>query len=297
MDELKKVLVATDGSERARVALDLVAAMRLEPGTAVEILDVYEPLMLGIEIPPETLVALERDTTAGIAADLEKAKARLASPSRCVETVMRRGRAPSEVVRESEATKSDLIVLGSRGRGPIATMLLGSVAAEVVDRAHCPVLVARRDTLERILVADDGSAASASAVKIAAQWSIFKGKSARAVSVAPVYAFTGSGPVRHEDAKQSYAEGVDALRGIHGLIANDAARTLSEAGVPAEPQTRFGDPAQEIIDAAIETEADLIVMGSRGQTGLERLVIGSVARNVLTHAPMSVLIVHRRPRF
>ena len=62
---------------------------------------------------------------------------------------------------------------------------------------------------------------------------------------------------------------------------------------------RFGDPADQIIRGAIEHDADLIVMGSRGQGGLERLLTGSVARNVLTHAPMSVLIVRRqvaRPR-
>ncbi len=294
MDELKKVLVATDGSERARVALDLVNAMRLGAGAAVEIVCVYEPLMPGTEIPPETLAALERDTTAQIDADLRDAKERLATRPLGVETVMRRGRAPSEIVREAEAMGSDLIVVGSRGRGPIATMLLGSVAAEVVDRAPCPVLVARRPTLSRIVVADDGSTASALAVKAASAWPIFKGLPARVVSVAPVQAFTGFGPVRHEDAEQSYAQGVAALRGIHGLIAQDVAKQLTDAGVPAEPEARFGDPAQEIIDGAIEGEADLIVMGSRGQTGFERFVMGSVARNVLTHAPMSVLIVHRR---
>jgi len=211
-----------------------------------------------------------------------------------VDTARRRGRPASEIVPEAERIGCDLIITGSRGRGPLATMLLGSVAAEVVDRAPCPVLVARLPLMRRILLADDGSSPSAAAVKVAATWPIFKGVPATAVSVAPVYAITGAGPIKHEDAKQSYAEGVDALRGIHGLIADDAAKTLTDAGVSAEPETRFGDPAEEIIGAAFEHEADLIVMGSRGQTGFERLVMGSVARNVLTHAPQSVLIVHPR---
>lgn len=294
MDELKKILVATDGSAHARVGLDLVKAMHLGAGTSVEIVSVYEPLMPGTEIPSEMLAALERDTTAQIDAELKAAEELVASPSLGVETVMRRGRAASEIVREAEVMGSDLIVIGSRGRGPIATMLLGSVAAEVVDRAPCPVLVARRPTIARILVADDGSAASALAVTAASSWPIFTALPARVVSVAPVRAFTGFGPVRHEDAEQSYAQGVAALRGVHGLIAQDSAKELTDAGVVAEPATRFGDPAQEIIDGAIESEADLIVMGSRGQTGFERLVMGSVARNVLTHAPMSVLIVRQR---
>jgi nucleotide-binding universal stress UspA family protein len=46
------------------------------------------------------------------------------------------------------------------------------------------------------------------------------------------------------------------------------------------------------VHAARERQADLVVVGSRGLTGLPRLVLGSVARNVLYHAPCSVLIVH-----
>ena len=48
------------------------------------------------------------------------------------------------------------------------------------------------------------------------------------------------------------------------------------------------NPAHEIIRAATDWEADLIVMGTRGRTGLERLLLGSVARKVLQHAPCSV---------
>ena len=289
MDTLNKVLIATDGSEKARIAIDLAASLAWAEGTSIEVLEVQEPLMPGIEVPPESLAALERDAREQIAEDLAQAKARLHGP---VDTASRRGRAASEIVHEAERTGSDLIVMGSRGRGQLTTMLLGSVAAEVVDRAPCPVLIARLPVARKILVADDGSRAAAAAVDVAATWPIFRGLPAVALSVAPVYAITGSGPIRHEDAQQSYAEGVDALRGIHGLIAEDAAKRLTDAGLRAEPGVRFGDPAGEIIGAAFEHEADLIVMGSRGQTGFERLVLGSVARNVLTHAPQSVLIVH-----
>ena len=55
--------------------------------------------------------------------------------------------------------------------------------------------------------------------------------------------------------------------------------------------TGSGDPAHEIIEAARDVGCSLIVMGSRGLTGLDRLLTGSVARNVLLHSPTSVLIV------
>ncbi len=56
-----------------------------------------------------------------------------------------------------------------------------------------------------------------------------------------------------------------------------------------------GDPAAEIVRFATERLTGTIVMGTRGHTGLARLLLGSVARNVLVHAPCSVLIA-RRPR-
>jgi nucleotide-binding universal stress UspA family protein len=58
---------------------------------------------------------------------------------------------------------------------------------------------------------------------------------------------------------------------------------------------REGDAAAEAIAVAEERGADLIVLGSRGRTGLTRLVLGSVARNVLSGSTASVLVVHKRP--
>lgn len=289
---LDRVLLATDGSPQADVAVDLVRSISWPSGVTVEVLSVYEPFAAGMELPPDALIALDREMREEIDTDLARTRARVAHGDRAIDTAMRRGRSATEIVAEADRVRSDLIVVGSRGRGPLATMLLGSVAAEVVDHAHSPVLVARTTKLTRLVVADDGSTEAARGVKLVGAWPIFRGIPTRVVSVAPVYAVTGYGPIRHPDAKQSYAEGVDALRGLHGFIAEDAAERLSKAGVPATSDTRFGDPANEIITAALEHDADLIVMGCRGRTGLERVMLGSVARNVLTHAPVSVLIVH-----
>jgi nucleotide-binding universal stress UspA family protein len=70
-----------------------------------------------------------------------------------------------------------------------------------------------------------------------------------------------------------------------------AAARLREAGFVTTGLLREGSAAHEIVAVAREREAGLIVLGSRGQTGLRRLILGSVARNVLLHAPCSVLVV------
>jgi nucleotide-binding universal stress UspA family protein len=71
-----------------------------------------------------------------------------------------------------------------------------------------------------------------------------------------------------------------------------AADALARTGHDVRWSVSHGGPAHEILVAAQAFESELVVMGSRGLTGLSRLVLGSVARNVLLHAHTSVLIVH-----
>jgi len=290
MNELKTVLVASDGSARASVAVRLAGSIDWSVETCLEVLEVLVPAYQATDLAAESRSILESDERERIDADLALARSRLVRAVPQTETAMRRGRPATEIIDEAERIGADLIIAGSRGYGPLATMVLGSTVAEVVDHAPCPVLVARLPQMRRFLVADDGSASAALALKAVSLWPIFEGIPAHVVSVAPVPAYTGVGPTIHEGAKRAYAENVDALRFSHEAIASAAAAALRHAGFTADHEVRCGDPAHEIVRAAFEAQADIIVMGSRGQTGLERLVLGSVARNVLTHAPMSVLI-------
>jgi nucleotide-binding universal stress UspA family protein len=83
------------------------------------------------------------------------------------------------------------------------------------------------------------------------------------------------------------------LRERHAQAAAAMATRLSEIGISAGPKVRSGDAANEIIAAAAETHADLVITGSRCLHGLDRWLLGSVARNVLLHTAASVLIVRQ----
>ena len=72
------------------------------------------------------------------------------------------------------------------------------------------------------------------------------------------------------------------------------AETLQAAGLNVETAVREGDPRSVIVDQAEEWSADLIVMGSQGYTGLKRLLLGSVAQHVVSHAPCSVEVVRNK---
>jgi nucleotide-binding universal stress UspA family protein len=84
---------------------------------------------------------------------------------------------------------------------------------------------------------------------------------------------------------------VEELTKLHQQVASRAAARLAAAGLQAESRVPQGDPRALLIELAKQEQADLIVVGSHGRTGLEKLVMGSVATHVVTHAPCSVLVV------
>jgi nucleotide-binding universal stress UspA family protein len=81
------------------------------------------------------------------------------------------------------------------------------------------------------------------------------------------------------------------LRGVAADVLARDERRFVEAGFEVEKHAREGDPAHTIIDVATEKDADLIVVGARGLTGVRRFMLGSVSSKLSHHAPRSLLIV------
>lgn len=77
-------------------------------------------------------------------------------------------------------------------------------------------------------------------------------------------------------------------------LTHDIAKTLT--AVPTETSVREGDPRSAIADEATDWQADLIVVGSHGRTGMKRWLLGSVASAVVAHAPCSVEVVRKQDR-
>jgi len=77
-------------------------------------------------------------------------------------------------------------------------------------------------------------------------------------------------------------------------LTDEVAETVRASGFTVETAVRHGDPRSVIIDEATEWRADLIVVGSHGYTGIKRLLLGSVANSVVSHAPCSVEVVRQK---
>ena len=92
----------------------------------------------------------------------------------------------------------------------------------------------------------------------------------------------------------AYQQVVEDQMRYHEEVAARAELALRETGLRTQSRVLQGDPREVLIDVAHRENADLIVVGSHGRTGLSKLLVGSVATHVVTHAPCSVLVVRRK---
>lgn len=144
----------------------------------------------------------------------------------------------------------------------------------------------------KILLAIDGSEYSAEAAKAVATRPWPEGTQVRVLtaveSVVPPAAgiwYDAGGSL--EGVRQEMTAQAEQL-------AAGVAETLRAGGLTAETAVRHGEPRSVIVDEAKEWDADLIVVGSYGYTGLKRWLLGSVAQSVVSHAPCSVEVVRRK---
>jgi nucleotide-binding universal stress UspA family protein len=293
-----RVLLATDGSESSDRARDLIAGLSWPQGTIVRAVIAVETHLEMLGAPfamasGASVDELDQELFRHAELTLDAVEQRLTPLGLKVERVIAHDRAANAIVEEAHDWKASLVILGSRGHSPLTTAVLGSTSAEVVDHAPCPVLVAREGAIGEIGLAYDGSAGSTLAAGVLTEWPIFRALPVTVVTV------TGSGMLWHSSVAGSLfdpasvvtAHDVDvALQGAAELAESVAVR-LRQDGLRAVSEVREGDAAAELVNFSHGKRHPLLIMGSRGHTGIARLLLGGVARNVLNHAAASVLIV------
>ncbi len=92
-----------------------------------------------------------------------------------------------------------------------------------------------------------------------------------------------------DDTNVSYMSEIDKKEAEE--ILNRAEKILEEQGIKPKTAIRMGEPANEILEFAKESNVDYIVMGSRGLSGIKKFLMGSVSTRVMEHSHCSVLIV------
>jgi nucleotide-binding universal stress UspA family protein len=288
------VVLATDGSDNARVATEWLIGFPLPPATKVLVLAVVAapPAAIDVAIPPEL------DDAAHAAARQAADAAAELSIRRWHETTVRvlEGDPRETIPRIASDWGADLVVVGARGLGAMKRFFLGSVSTAVVHQATCAVLVVkpRPRGLSNALVAVDGSGDSLAAARFFAGLPLDPALGVRLLGVVERPYAPRTAPRRISGIVAAAIEQIVIERRAELERALATIRPEFEMKVPkVETSVALGAPADEIIAAA--RGADLVVLGARGLGTIERLLIGSVSERVLHHAPCSVLIVKGRP--
>jgi nucleotide-binding universal stress UspA family protein len=206
------------------------------------------------------------------------------------EMVVHKGFLPDSILAFAQNIQADLVVMGTHGRRGLDRFVMGSVTESVLRKAVCPVLAVRKPAhdfvhpeqtqepvrLKRILLCTDFSRFALRAMQYA-------------LSLAQEY--NSELTLLHvvDDVGKQGAEAV--MREVHHrleqLVPEDARNWCA-----VRTAVRIGKPYGEIIQAAVEQQSDVIILGVRGHGALDLAVFGSTTHRVLQLGPCPVLAVH-----
>ncbi|WP_406068400.1 universal stress protein [Micromonospora sp. NBC_01638] len=288
----RPVVVGVDGSPSSLVAAEHAARAALLRSRPLLLVHGYlHPLGYGVPLNPYDVgVPVPSDEALKM---LERTAADLAGrwPGLVVEVRQVAGGPGITMIEESR--RAELVVVGSRGLGGFAGLLLGSVGAQVAAHAHCPVLVVRPEEQPipvdaPVLVGVDGSESSQLAAGYGADEAALR-------DVPLVLAHIGppdgdrTMPEEIEESRAAYqAEAVRLL-----ADASAAVRSAHPDLVVREHPVRAAGAAQGLIEAS--GTASLLVVGTRGRAGFIGMLLGSVSQAAIQHAHCPVLVAHPYP--
>lgn len=277
---MPNIVVGVDGSEGAAVALRWAVDEARVRGA-----DLVAVLAWGYlnEYPSDAFTVRSTDVDAAAALDAMLEAALGPTMAGAVERRPVRDLPFAALLDASE--DADLLVVGARGLGGFRGLLLGSVSLHCVHHATVPTAVVRDVPARangRIVV---GMSASPAAAEVVLRWAVDEARRRRA-SLTVVHAYPPLGP-----------GGPFSAQSIDPSIVEDAAEravlaALSEidtAGVEVTPMIVCASAAGAVVDAS--PGADLVVVGSRGLGATRRLLLGSVATQVVHHAHAPLVIV------
>jgi hypothetical protein len=266
---MEKLLVATDGSifsENAiREAINLAktCSSKLIAVSVVKTNPEFEDLV------PLVVEKAEKE----VREHLESIKNRASREGVDCKIVVHRSEEPfQDIVNDAAKNKVDMVIIGTHGRTGLKRLMMGSVTAKVIGHAPCKVLVVpkgTRLTLKKILIATDGSVFSEFASREAISIAKHSGGILLALSVA-----------KRDENIPLARESVNVVKEL-----------AEREGIKVETLTLKGEPYETIVKTAEQRNAGLIIVGSHGRTGVERLLMGSVTERVIGHSASAVLVV------
>ena len=267
--KMEKLLIATDGSEysksalREAINLAKICSSKLIAVSIVKTNPEFEDLV------PQVIDKIEKEASE----HLDSIKKMASKESIDCEIMLHLSEEPyQDIIDEAAKNQVNIIIVGTHGRTGLKRLMMGSVTAKVIGHSPCNVLVVpvtAKVECKNILIATDGSRYSDAAAIEAIGVSKRCGSSLIVISVAT------------SDEEIKSAE--DNVKKVVELA--------EKAGIKTEGITVKGKPYEAIVETAKQKHADLVIVGSHGRTGLDRLLMGSVTERVIGHSESAVLVV------
>ena len=292
MQDIRRLIVATDLSSAARRAVDRAALLAQQTGAALTLVHVHtlstlERLRQFIQDLPASVA--EREASEARAALDALAAAVMQRHGVQADTVLRSGALVDELKSAADESQADMVVLGAKGASFMRHLALGSTADRMIHTATRPMLVAKRsghETYRTVLVPVDFSPVSETVLRLAAQV-------APGAELILFHAFDTS-----YEGKLRLAGVDDATVMRYQQAARDAAqRRMDElcerVGLPTtriRPLIVPGDAAYAILEKEQEEDCDLIAIGKHGEGRVAEFLLGSVARHVMSASQCDVLL-------
>lgn len=289
-----RILLAEDGSEHARAAIEVIKQLHLLPGTHLDVLGVLPQSEASRSWPLQAIMEHTNDMLKDLPIEIE--------------SVVKCGIPAKVIIEYADRYQPDLIVMGAKGLRATLGILLGGVAQQVVEYANWPVLIVRalKPQFEHALLITDGSTYSNYALEFmtgTSERSPFPAPESMDMTILhvldPVYSpemIAKSWPLGDQYLPAYYVPEVDRywlheteLRGAS--IVDQAVNQLAQAGIPAKGMLLRGDAATEILNYIQSEDIDMVISGSRGLSQVTGWLLGSVSRKIIHYAGCSALVV------
>lgn len=282
----ERILVPTDGSDAADAAVEQALDIAASHDATVQVLFVANTNRDSVtQVQGEGVDALEQKGQQVV----DTAVQRLTQRGVPGDGEVIQGDPAATIRQYAEQYDYDLVVMGTYGQRRVERYLLGSVTERVVRSSSVPVLTLREDDAatyppERMLVPTDGSENAALAVDLGTELARDVGGTLHVLSVVE------EGGIGMDIRSAFRDELTDTARTTVEEIASDA-RDAGVADVIAAHEV--GPVWRTIVNYVEEEDIDLVVMGTHGRSGLDRVLLGSVTERVVRATPVPVLTTRR----
>jgi nucleotide-binding universal stress UspA family protein len=284
-----KMLLAVDGSDHSYEAVRALKYLsRADELHLVHVLDVPTPAypMMMPEVAQELYATMERNMREDGTRLLDRIVSLLPLNSGPVTKHLVVGNPAEQITGLAEKHHTDMILLGTRGLGPIKERLIGSVAHRVLTFAPGAkfILPGPLKALSHILIPVQGAQDIDQAIRFLEQKPFREPATLTLLTVLP-----HTKPPWPVDAASAVQMESHALQHAKDFLSTSAAK-FNAMGYQARSAATLGTPVDGILQEAAALNVDLILLGSRGRQGLTRMVLGSVSHAVLHQAAYPVLI-------